>query len=150
MPANLYEGSLQVGVLRHDSVHHAFEFQVLEGDRWGGEFLLEELPELKGILDILVGMNEGSFDGHGESAKALVIGVMPVVDPGLVDNFVILLLFNGLIDDDGIPCTNGAEIASNEGCPLLVVGASEMGNTRDEVAGRGGYFENDWFWSKRC
>jgi len=69
-----------------------------------GEFLIEGLSNLRGILYILVGMDEGGFNGHGGSAKALVIGIMPVVDMGLVSDLVILLFFGRLISDNDI-CT---------------------------------------------
>jgi len=49
----------------------------------------------------------------------------PVINLSLVDNFVILLLFSRFIGGDGIPSTNGAEVASDERGPLLVVGASK-------------------------
>jgi len=45
------------------------------------------------ILNILVGIDEGGFNSHGESVKVLVIGVMPVVDLGLVGDLVILIFF---------------------------------------------------------
>jgi len=35
-------------------VVYCFELQILEGSRQGGEFLLEGLPDVRGILNVLV------------------------------------------------------------------------------------------------
>jgi len=80
-------------------------------------------------------VNEGEVNGHSESAEALVIGIMPIVDLSLVDDLVMfVLLLSGLFSGDGISGAIGAKVASDKGHPLLVVGALESGN----VAGEGG------------
>ena len=48
-------------------------------------------------------VDEGRVNGHGESAKALVIGIMPMVDPGLVSNLIIFVfLLCGNFGGDGV------------------------------------------------
>jgi len=52
-------------------------------------------------------VDEGRVNGHGESAEALVVGVMPVVNPGLVGDLIIFIfLFGGQVGSDGPPSTN--------------------------------------------
>jgi len=115
VPANLREGSLGVRVLRDGSVVHRFKLQVFEGGRRSGEFLLESLPGVGGVLIILEGMNEVGVDCHGEGAEALVVGVMPGVNPRLVSDFAgVVRLDGGFIGDDGPPCTDGVEVTSDE------------------------------------
>ena len=91
------------------------------------KFLLKGLLDLGDILNILVGVDEGGLDGHGEGAKTLVIDIMPVFNPDLVGDFVILLFLGRFISGDGISSTDGTEVASDEGDPLLAVGASSLG-----------------------
>jgi len=75
--------------------------------------MLECLPGVSGILISLEGMDKIGVDGHGESAKALVVGVMPGVNPGLVGDLAsIVILSGGFIGGDGPPSTNGAEVCN--------------------------------------
>jgi len=91
-------------------------------------------------------MDEGGVDSHGESAEALVIGIMPVVNPSLVgDLIVLILLLSRHGEGNGIPSTDGAKVAGNKGHPLLVVGALEHGNTADEGGGGVEHFEEGWY-----
>ena len=78
-------------------------------------------------------MNEGRVNSHGQGAEALVIGIMPMVDPGLVGDLAILIIFgSGDGGGDSILCTDGVEVGSDKGCPLLVIGALESGDTGDK------------------
>ena len=141
MLVNLCESSLGVQVLRNGGVIYCFKLQIFGGSQWNGEFFFKDLPDVGGILLILVRVDESRVDSHGESAEALVIGIMPVVDPGLVGNLVIFILFlSGFRGGDGIPSTDGAKVASDKGCPLLVVGAFEHGDMADERGGSVGHF----------
>jgi len=89
-------------------------------------------------------VDEGRVDSHSKGAKALVIGIVSVVDPSLVGDFVILvLLLSRHGGGDGIPSTNGAKVADDEGCPLLIVGALESGDTGDKRSI--GHFVKGWF-----
>jgi len=138
---NFHESSLEVRVLRDGGVVHCFEFQVFGGSRRDGKIFFEGLPDVEGVILILVRVDEGKVDGHGEGAKALVIGIMSMVDPGLIGDLVIyILLLSRFGGGDGIPGTNGAEVASNEGHPLLVVGALKHGDMADEGGGGVGHF----------
>jgi len=138
---NLHKCSLGMGVLWDDGVVHCFKLQVFGGGRRGGEFLLEDIPDIGGILFILIRMDEGRVDSYGKSAEALVIGIVPVVNPSLVgDLIVLILLLSRHGGGDGISSTNGAKVASDEGHPLLVVGALESGDTADEEGGGIGHF----------
>ena len=58
-----------------------------------------------------------------------------MVDPGLVGDLAILVfLLSEFRGGDGVPSTNGVEVASDEGRPLLVVGVLEYG----DMANKGG------------
>jgi len=85
-------------------------------------------------------MDEVGVDCHGESAEALIVGIMPGVDPSLVGDLArdIIVLGSRLIGSDGPPCTNGAEVAGDKWGPLKIVGAFESGDMSDK---KGGHFE---------
>jgi len=152
VPVNFRKGSLGVQVLRDGGVIHHFKLQVFGGSRQGGKLILEGLPGIRGILVFCVGMDEGGVDGHSESAKALVIGIMPRVNLRLVGDFTSVIAFSGgFISGDGPPCTNGAEVTSDERGPLEIVGALESGDTANERGGGGGgggHFGKGRFWNK--
>ena len=94
----------------------------------------------------MVRVDEGRVNSHDESAEALIIGIVPVVDPGLIGDLIILiLLLSRHGDGDGISSTNGVKVASDEGHPLLVVGAFESGGMANENGGDVGHFEEGWF-----
>jgi len=135
--ANFCKSSLGVGVLWDDRIIHHFELQKFGGGGRGGEFLLEGLPGIRGGLVSLKGMDEVGVNGHGESAKALVIGIVPGIDPRLVGYLAgnVIVLVDRLISGDGPPCTNGAEVASDKWGPLKIVGAFEGGDMADEGGG---------------
>jgi len=150
VPVNLCKGSLGVQVFRGDSVIYRFKLQVFGGSRGGGEFLLESLPSIRGVLIFIIGMDESRVDGHGESAEALVVGFMSGVNPQLVGDLAsVIALSGGFINGDGPPCTNSAEVASDEWGPLEVVGAFKSGDTTDERGRGGGHCEKGRFWNKR-
>jgi len=140
VPANLCESSLGVQVLRDGGVVHHFKLQVFGGGRWSGEFLLEGLPGVRGVLIVLERMDEVGVDRHGECAEALVVGVMPEVDPRLVGDLAGFVRLDGrLVGGNCPPCTDGAEVASDEWGPLEIVGAFKSGDTADEGRGGGGH-----------
>jgi len=126
---NFHECSLRMGVLWDDGVVHYFKLQIFGGSQWSRKFFFESLPDIRGVLFILVRMDESRVNGHGESAEALVIGIMPVVNLSLVGDLVILILFLSRHGGgDGISSTDVAKVASNEGHPLFVVGALKSGD----------------------
>ena len=138
---NFRKSNLEVQVLRDCGVIHRFKFQIFGGSGRGGEFLFESISDIGGIFLILVRMDEGGVNGHGESAKALIVGIVPVVDLSLVGDLIILILvLSGHGGGDGIPCTDGVKVASNEGRPLLVVGALGHGDAADKGGGGVGHF----------
>ena len=117
--------------------------EILRGGGQGGVLLLKGFPDLGSVFLILVWMDEGGGNDHGKGAKALVIGIEPGIDLRLVDDLIILLLLNRFEDGDGVSSTNGAEVVSDEGCPLLIVGTGKSRDMEDEV-GRGHFIEG-WF-----
>jgi len=151
MPANLRKGSLGVQVLGDGHVIYRFKLQIFGGSRRGGGFLLEGCPGIRGSLISVKGMDESEVNGHGESAETLVIGVMPGVDPRLVGYLASgIVNFGGrLLSRYGPPCTNGAEVASDEWGSLEVVGAFESGDMANKSGGGAEHFEKGWFWNKR-
>jgi len=140
MLANFCKSCLGVGVLRDDGVVHRFELQIFGDGRRGGEFLLKGLPSIGGSFVSLKEMDEVGVDGHGESAKALVIGIMPGVDPRLVGHFAsdVVVLGGRFTGSDGPPCTSGAEVTGDEWGPLEIVGAFKSGDAGDEGGGHFG------------